>query len=323
MLSLILPTYNEASNLPELIDEIEEAMYGVPFEVIVVDDDSLDRTWETAESIGNFVRVIRRVGRRGLSSAVVEGFQAAEGDVLAVMDSDGQHDPCVLPYLYGEVKRGAAVAIGSRYVPGGSVEGFAKPRHFMSRVATILAWLVTPMRVQDPMSGFFAIDRNVFQSCASALRPRGFKILLEILAHLPRYSHIVEVPLEFRKRRSGESKLDASVQRAYLFQVSRLFFQKRQGFLFGLSVLVIAVVLLFKIWTIRLLYLDHSTQSRVSTAVIVASDEHEWLLSGISITSLTNEYVTLQYRSYQRGKDSHECAIVHLLTLEIIPCSSS
>lgn len=165
MLSLILPTYNEAENLPGLLEEIEGAMGDIPFEMIVVDDDSPDRTWEVAELLADdrpYLRVLRRMGRRGLSSAVIEGFRMAQGDVLVAMDSDGQHDPLLLPRLYAAIRSGVGVALGSRYVPGGSVEGWARARHWLSYIATGLAWLVTRTRVKDPMSGFFAIDRRLF-----------------------------------------------------------------------------------------------------------------------------------------------------------------
>ena len=117
MLSLVLPTYNEADNLPELVPALEALLAGLPYEIIVVDDDSPDGTWRVALDLArqrDRVRVIRRVGRRGLSSAVVEGFLAAKGDVLAVADADGQHDLALLPKLYDAVRAGANVAVGSR-----------------------------------------------------------------------------------------------------------------------------------------------------------------------------------------------------------------
>lgn len=322
MLSLVLPTYNEASNLPDLIEEIEEALGDIPFEVIVVDDDSPDRTWEIAEHLGNFVRVIRRVRRRGLSSAVVEGLQSAEGTVLAVMDSDRQHDPQVLPGLYKAVREGAAVAIGSRYVPGGSVEGFAKPRHFMSRVATALSWLVTPKRVRDPMSGFFALDRAVFRQIQGNLRPRGFKILLEILSHLPRRARVTELPLRFRARRSGESKLDVRVQREFLLQIARLFLRNRQGLVFALTTLMIALLLLWRIVMIGAIYVHPSVRSEVERLLLTLAEERGWLLSDLLLERVTEDGVIITHRTHTRGPDVTECYAYVFGDPDIHPCDS-
>ncbi len=219
LLSLILPTFNEAKNLPELLPKLEETLAGIVHEIIIVDDDSPDRTWEVAHEISEQredVHVIRRVGRRGLSSAVVEGFLAAKGDVLAVMDADGQHDLTVLPTLYNTVKSGANITIGSRYVSGGSVGEWDERRHLLSRIATGLAVRLCKVNVRDPMSGFFALDRETFESTLPRLNPKGFKILLDFLVHVPKGTTAAEVPFTFGKRLHGKSKLSAAVQIAFL-----------------------------------------------------------------------------------------------------------
>src|SRR3990167_11135087 len=152
MLSLILPTYNEALNLPELLPKIRSVLSQVPHEIIIVDDDSPDHTWkvaqELAEKLGD-VHVIRRIGRRGLSSAVIEGFLAAKGDVLAVMDADGQHDLTLIPKLFVAVRSGSNVAIGSRYIEGGSVGSWDERRYRLSRIATNLAKRLCKVEVND------------------------------------------------------------------------------------------------------------------------------------------------------------------------------
>lgn len=215
MFSLILPTYNEAENLPELLPKIEEVLSGIPHEIIIVDDDSPDKTWNIAHELsGNRddVHVIRRIGRRGLSSAVVEGFLAAKGDVLAVMDADGQHDLSLLPQIFHAVQNGANIAIGSRYVEGGSVGEWDERRYALSRIATALAKKLCKVDVCDPMSGFFALDRKTFEETLPKLNPKGFKILLDFLVHVPKGKTAKEIPFTFGKRIHGESKLSARVQ---------------------------------------------------------------------------------------------------------------
>ena len=219
MLSLILPTYNEAENLPLLLPRLAGILKDLPYEIIVVDDDSPDGTWKVAVAMAAAdarVRVIRRVGRRGLSSAVVEGFAAAKGDVLAVADADGQHDLAILPRLYAAVKEKGGIAVGSRYVPGGSVGEWDERRRLLSRLATRLSIALCRVKVQDPMSGFFAVERGAFQAIRSALHPRGFKILFDVLVNLPAGTPAVEIPYTFQTRTAGASKLSLRVQAQFL-----------------------------------------------------------------------------------------------------------
>jgi dolichol-phosphate mannosyltransferase len=219
MLSLILPTYNEAANLPELIPALEKLLKDVPHEIIVVDDNSPDETWkvglELARSIDSF-RVIRRVGRRGLSSAVIEGFLAAKGDTFVVMDADGQHDMSLIVSLYEATQKGNGIAIGSRYIEGGSVGEWDERRHMMSKVATRMALALCKVKVSDPMSGFFAITRETFEQALPKLNPKGFKILLDLLIHVPSDTTVKELPFTFSTRKHGESKLSRRVQIEFL-----------------------------------------------------------------------------------------------------------
>lgn len=312
MLSLILPTYNEAENLPELLAEIEGAMGEIPFEIIVVDDDSPDRTWEVAQRLAqekSFLHVLRRVGRRGLSSAVLDGFRMARGDILAVMDSDGQHDPRLLPHLYGAVRReNAGIAIGSRYVPGGSVEGWARARHAASYIATGLAWLVCPRRVRDPMSGFFALDRRTFAALETRVHPRGFKILLEFLALLPPGARVAEAPLAFRLRRRGESKLNARVEAQYLLQICSLLLRRFRWSLLLVVACVVLFVLLFpRAWALRLLYTNAAVRAQVREGVERLATERGWLRSDISFRSVRRTGFSFLHRQHVRGRDPIEC----------------
>lgn len=219
MLSLILPTYNEAESLPPLLPKLSAVLAGMPHEIIVVDDDSPDGTWSIALDLAKTfpqLRVLRRVGRRGLSSAVIEGFLAASGDILAVADADGQHDLTLLPKLAKAVEANGGIAVGSRYAQGGSVGEWDERRHAMSRLATRLAMNLCKTRVSDPMSGFFGIERGLFERVLPQLNPKGFKILLDLLVHVPPGTPATELPFTFGVREKGESKLSRTVQIEFL-----------------------------------------------------------------------------------------------------------
>ncbi len=221
MLSLILPTYNESKNIEWLVPKLHAAIGSVPHEILVVDDNSPDKTWEVAERAG--ARAIRRIGRRGLSSAVIEGFHEAKGDVLAVMDADGQHDESILLKLVEAVEKTHGVAVGSRYVSGGAItKEWSSFRRFLSKAATKMTHLVSNVKVTDPMSGFFVIDRKLFLSIAPKVNVEGFKILLEILAHLPKGTPVTELPFTFGVRTHGHSKLTMKVQLQFGKQLLRL-----------------------------------------------------------------------------------------------------
>ncbi len=219
MLSLVLPTFNEAENIRSIVEETMRTLDGVPHEIIVVDDNSPDETWKVAQGLAaehEHVHVVRRIDKRGLSSAVIDGFLTAKGDVLAVMDADGQHDVKLLRALHEEIERGADIAVGSRYVEGGSVGDWDERRYALSRLATRLALALCKVRVHDPMSGFFAIRRTTFEQVLPKLNPKGFKILLDFLVHVPRETTVKELPLSFGARRAGESKLSRRVQIEFL-----------------------------------------------------------------------------------------------------------
>lgn len=224
---MVVPTYNERDNIGPLLERIEGALRGLDFEVVVVDDDSPDGTWRLAEELARtkypWLRVVRRVGERGLASAVVEGFRLARGRFVAVMDADLQHPPEVLPRLLDAARRGADVVVASRYAPGGGVRGWSKLRLLMSRVATLLAHMLVPESklTSDPLSGFFLVRRDVVSSCIARLRPRGYKILLEILARCGPV-RVAEVAYTFERRARGESKLGASTVLSYLLQLLEL-----------------------------------------------------------------------------------------------------
>lgn len=214
-LSVIVPTFNERDNVPELFARLQRVLAGVAFEMIVVDDDSPDGTAARAKEIAaadGRLRVIRRIGRRGLAGACIEGMLASAADIVAVMDADLQHDETILPEMMRAIReRGADVAVGSRYVAGGGIGEWDEGRARISRVATRISRVVVPEGLADPMSGFFMVRRDVFMESVRNLSTLGFKILVDLFASSPRALDFVEVPYRFRERHAGESKLDSRV----------------------------------------------------------------------------------------------------------------
>ena len=223
--SVVVPTFNEADNLPVLLDRLELVLAQLDFEIVVVDDDSPDQTWRVAEAYAERsrrVRVMRRIGRRGLASAVLDGMAIADGQVLAVIDADLQHDESILPAMVAAVADGGAdVCIGSRVAEGGSYGQFRPSRRVVSWAGTQLARSLLGVTVGDPMSGFFTVSRSRFELVRSSITGRGFKILLEIVARGPK-PQVAEVGYCFRERASGATKLTASVATAYLVAVMEL-----------------------------------------------------------------------------------------------------
>ena len=212
-----------------MVQSLEEVLKNIPHEIIVVDDNSPDRTWEIAESLKNLypsLRVIRRLSDRGLSSAVVAGMAAAAGDCFAVMDADLQHDETILPKMFEAVKNGNCdICIGSRTANGGSYGQWTGLRKLLSKAATILTKAVLPSPVSDPMSGYFVISRKLYIESAEKINPRGFKILLEFIGRNSGIK-IQEIGYTFRIRKHGETKLSGSVIRNYLIGLYDIKFGK-------------------------------------------------------------------------------------------------
>ena len=213
LLSVIVPTFNEKANVEELLKRLDDALKGILWEAVFVDDDSPDETAEFVRSISRIdarVRCVQRLGRRGLSSACVEGILATSAPYVAVMDADLQHDEHILPEMLRHLQdEDLDIVIGSRYVQGGSVGVWQQDRAAMSRFATRLSRLVVNADLKDPMSGFFMLRRDVFMKASRRLSSLGFKILLDIFASSPDPLRLREVPFEFRTRYAGESKLDS------------------------------------------------------------------------------------------------------------------
>jgi dolichol-phosphate mannosyltransferase len=227
-LSLVLPTFNEAKNITAIIEQLVpvlDAVDNLVYEIIVVDDNSPDRTWEKALELTERypqVRVIRRQGERGLSTAVIRGWQAAQGRILGVMDADLQHPPEVAANVAKEMLRGADLAIASRHVEGGGVSDWSVVRRIISRGAQMIGFMLLPEvigRISDPMSGFFMIRRSCLQG--RKLSPLGYKILIEVLGR-GQVGWISEVPYTFRERVEGASKLTKRIYLEYFQHLLRL-----------------------------------------------------------------------------------------------------
>jgi dolichol-phosphate mannosyltransferase len=215
-MSVVVPTFNESQNVPELLHRLEATLGATRWEVVFVDDDSPDGTAALVRRIAladSRVRCLQRIGRRGLSSACIEGMLAASAPIIAVMDADLQHDEAVLPKMLQEIEQhGADVAIATRYALGGSAGSWNESRKAMSRLATAASRAILTQPVSDPMSGFFMMRREVLETTSRKLSGLGFKILLDILATAKDKSiRIAEVPYRFRDRFAGESKLDEMV----------------------------------------------------------------------------------------------------------------
>ncbi|NEU77230.1 glycosyltransferase [Hassallia byssoidea VB512170] len=228
LLSLVIPTYKERDNIKNVVRILSQLLdESIPgnYELIVVDDDSPDRTWEVAESLTREyrqLRVMRRQNERGLSSAVIRGWQAARGRVLGVIDGDLQHPPEVLTQLLRAIQKGADMAVASRHVDGGGVSSWSFIRRFLSRGAQLLGLIILPDvlgRVSDPMSGYFMVRRSSI--AGATLNPVGYKILLEVIGR-GKVREIAEVGYVFCERVKGESKVTSKQYIDYIHHLVRL-----------------------------------------------------------------------------------------------------
>jgi dolichol-phosphate mannosyltransferase len=223
-LTIVVPTLNERDNIGPLIDVLDAVLESVSWEVIFVDDDSPDGTAERVREIGRCdrrVRCLQRLGRRGLTTACIEGALAASAHYIAVMDADMQHDEKLLPQMLAMLKSDLVdLVVGSRYVTGGGIGGLDAARANISAFATRLSRIVCKAEIADPMSGFFMLRRDVLEGALRRLSGQGFKILLDILASSPRSLRIRELPYNFRERQHGESKLDTLVAWEYMMLIA-------------------------------------------------------------------------------------------------------
>ncbi|MBD2137012.1 glycosyltransferase family 2 protein [Anabaena sp. FACHB-1237] len=227
-LSLVIPTYKERDNIEKIVSILSTLLDEVMlnnYELIIVDDDSPDLTWQVAQSlVPDYpqLRVMRRVEERGLSSAVIRGWQAARGQILGVIDGDLQHPPEVLTQLVDQIKAGADLALASRHVDGGGVSSWSVVRRFLSRGAQVLGLIILPGvlgRVTDPMSGYFMVRRSAIADVT--MNPVGYKILLEVIGR-GNIREIAEVGYVFCERNEGESKVTWKQYIEYIQHLIRL-----------------------------------------------------------------------------------------------------
>lgn len=220
-LAIVIPTFNEKANVPVLVAKLDQALVGINWEAIFVDDDSPDGTADAVRELARIdrrVRVIQRIGRRGLATACIEGMCATAAPAVAVIDGDLQHDETILPQMLAALRRDPTldIVVGSRFVAGGGTGEWDRDRVAKSAFATKLSQRVLNVGLSDPMSGFFMIRTAVLRSVAPKLAGIGFKILLDIMAAGDRPLRFAELPYVFRTRSVGESKLDHVVALEYL-----------------------------------------------------------------------------------------------------------
>jgi dolichol-phosphate mannosyltransferase len=219
-LSVVVPTFNERDNVGALVGKLEATLRGIAWEVIFVDDNSPDGTSQVVRDLArqdNRVRCIRRIGRRGLSGACIEGILGSSAPYAAVMDADLQHDETQLPKMLALLQGGEAeLVVGSRYIEGGSAASFDSQRAGASAFATEIAKRLLGVRIADPMSGFFMIRRDRFEALAPQLSTQGFKILLDVVATAHGELKAIEIPYSFGSRLHGQSKLDSMVALDFL-----------------------------------------------------------------------------------------------------------
>lgn len=219
-LSVVVPTFNERDNVTTLYRRLETTLTGIAWEVVFVDDNSPDGTWEVVRGLArqdSRVRCIRRIGRRGLSGACIEGILASSAPCAAVIDADLQHDETQLPKMLALLQTGNIdLVVGSRYIEGGSADSFNKQRAGASQLATEVAKRALRVEIADPMSGFFMIRRDRFEQLAPQLSTQGFKILLDLVATARGELRVQEIPYSFSSRLHGESKLDSMVALDFL-----------------------------------------------------------------------------------------------------------
>ncbi|MCP5503030.1 MAG: glycosyltransferase family 2 protein [Leptospiraceae bacterium] len=288
--SLIIPTFNEKDNICILIPKLKELFIqnSISYEIIVVDDDSPDLTWKIARDKFEddiSVRVIRRVGKKGLSSAVIDGMSVARGKYLGVIDADMQHDESILPRMLKEMEE-YEVVIGSRKVEDGGYGEWGFIRKMMSKGATLVAKIFLPIPVKDPMSGFFIVRKELFDELVSSINPRGFKILLEFIGRKKQVK-AKEVGYVFRTRQYGTTKMSSSVIQNYLAALYDIRFGKYISLTFLVYAFVglIGLAINFSIRkTSAFVFADEQNQSPLSIPVLsgfIASLFSNYILNNI------------------------------------------
>jgi dolichol-phosphate mannosyltransferase len=279
-LTIVVPTFNERDNVEPLLELLASVLENVEWEVIFVDDDSADGTAARVREIAARdprVRCLQRIGRRGLSTACIEGVLASAAPYVAIMDGDLQHDERLLPRMLETLKRESVdLVVGSRHVSGGGIGDLSQRRAEISNFATRLSRIICKTAIADPMSGFFMMRRQVFENAVRGLSGQGFKILLDLLASSPEPVRLKELPYQFRRRRHGASKLDTLVA----WEFGMLIADKMVGHLvpvrFALFAFIGAIGLAVHLAVLRLALtmpaLDFTKSQAIATVVAMTSN---------------------------------------------------
>jgi dolichol-phosphate mannosyltransferase len=285
-LAVVIPTYNEEANVAGIVERLERVLAGISHEVIFVDDDSPDGTSEAVRDIAlrrHNVRLIRRIGRRGLASACLEGMMSTAAPYIAVMDGDLQHDESILPRMLRQAREDQLdLVIASRHGDGASMGQFAAQRVRLSNLGLKLSRLVLHTSVSDPMSGFFLADRRFIDESIYRTSGVGFKLLVDLLASARRPVKLAEVPYTFRQREAGDSKLDLMVGFEYLYLV----LDKLTGGLipprFAMFTVVGAAGVVLYLAALGLLYLNgHASFQTAQVAATVLAMTANFLLNNL------------------------------------------
>ena len=270
-LTIVIPTLDERDNIEPILAALDAALPDVAWEVVFVDDDSQDGTADLIRRISRVranVRVIQRIGRRGLSSACVEGMMASHAPFLAVMDGDLQHDPRLLPRMIAELRSAPIdLVIGSRHVPGGSVGQFTRERQTLSRIGAMLGSRLIGAQLRDPMSGFFMLRAEFIHDTVRSLSNTGFKILVDLFLSARRPVRFVELPYTFGVRHAGSSKLDMMIGLEYLQLLAEKTIGRFIPIRYALFVLVGAVGVLVHLAVLGALHQLNSVPFAVSQAI--------------------------------------------------------
>lgn len=267
--TVIIPTYNEKENIEQKVKKICHHLKRESFEIVVVDDNSPDGTGKIVEKLQKEfpIQIVHRPARSGLSSAVIAGVKIAKGEIVGVMDADESHPPNIVPELIKVVKQGAKIAVASRYIPGGGIENWPLRRKIMSRIATFLARPLT--KLKDPVSGYFFFKKEIVENVN--LKPRGYKILLEILVKAD-INQFCEIPYKFIDRQRGKSKISSNVVWDYISQIIRLYFLKLRRFMefciVGLSGVLVNMFFLWFFTEVVGLHYMLSSPAAVELAII-------------------------------------------------------
>lgn len=287
-LCVIIPTLNEAANVPALLERLEKVLDGIDWEVIFVDDDSPDGTADLVRRVSQEkprVRVLQRIGRRGLSSACMEGMMASAAPYAAVMDADLQHDEALLPRMLETIRREKVdVVVASRNVSGGSKGEWVWYRRWLSDAGRALSLAVCRCPITDPMSGFFLVERQFLHAAIRRMSGVSFKILVDMLSSSPRPARLAELPYTFRPRLHGESKLDAGNLLEYAYLLADKYFGEYIPFRFVLFASMGLLGLVMHLLILWVLY--NGGYTSFAKAQMIAT----WI--AMTLNFLTNNFVT-------------------------------